>query len=142
LLACRFLVEVRNVVNAGFAQVSGIESSVDVTDLREGGRNDGVRRLPGGAAPPPPLVLSRGFTMTDDLWRWYCAVHAGKSDRRDVSVLLLDEREQVVWRWTFGRAFPVRWQGPLLVAGESAVAVESLQLAHEGIQPLTSGPER
>jgi phage tail-like protein len=143
-LASNFLVEVSNVVAAGFVEVAGLESGIEVDDRREGGRNDAVHRLPGPAGRPVPLVLRRGVTTSDELWNWYLEACSGRVVRlrRTVSVLLLDANRRPTWRWVFTGAFPMRWQGPALTATNAAVAIEALELAHEGLDRLASGRER
>jgi phage tail-like protein len=75
--------------------------------------------------------------MTDAtaLWSWYCDVMQGKVERKNVSVMLMNSAGEEQQRWNFQRAYPVKWAGPNLRASASEVAVETLELAHDGLAP-------
>jgi phage tail-like protein len=132
-LAFAFLVEVEGVASAGFHEVTGLTAELEVLDYREGGVNEYVHRLPGPARYPSNLVLRRGLTDAVELWDWWLAASQGWIERRNVSVLLLGRERDVVRRWSFLGAYPVRWVGPELRAGSPAVALEAFELAHRGM---------
>ena len=125
-----FLVEIDGVTRAGFTQVSGLTSEVDVVSYREGGEV-GVRQLP-GLVKYPRLVLKRGFIARSIVWHWHRAVVNGRIERRGVSVTLLDAARIPVARWNFVEAWPAKWQGPELNAQSSDVLIETLEIVHEG----------
>ncbi|PKM82004.1 MAG: phage tail protein [Firmicutes bacterium HGW-Firmicutes-14] len=127
-----FLVEVGGLVVGGFSEVSGINAETEVEEYREGGVNDYVHRLP-KITKYPNLILKRGITDSDTLWKWYRNVAAGKVERKNGSVILLDYAGNEKWRWNFSQAYPVKWSGPDLKADNSLVAVETLELAHNGL---------
>ena len=58
----------------------------------------------------------------------------GKPDRRSGTIILLDESGQPVLRWNFVRGWPAKWEGPTLNAKASEVAIETLEIAHEGLE--------
>jgi phage tail-like protein len=127
-----FLVEIDGIRRAAFQECSGIDSSVDVIEHREGGENTTTRKLP-GMTKFSNIVLKRGLTDDLDLFTWHRRVVEGRTERRNGSIVLLDRMGQEVARWNFVRAWPARWDGPSLTAEGSDVAVESLEIAHEGL---------
>jgi phage tail-like protein len=116
----------------GFSEISGLETTLEVEDYNEGGRNDGVRRFP-TRITWSNLRLKRGIALSDDLWSWHYGFVEGRGRRRDGIVTLLDERREPVRVWQFRRGLPVKWTGPTLNAGQSEVAVEEVEIAHEGL---------
>jgi phage tail-like protein len=132
-LAFAFLVEIDGLAVAGFSDVTGLNAELEFQDYREGGVNDFIHRLPGPVRHPANLTLRRGVTDVTDLWDWWRDAAAGRIRRRNASVLLLGPDRGVVRRWDVVGAYPVRWSGPELRAGTSAVAVEALELAHRGL---------
>jgi phage tail-like protein len=69
------------------------------------------------------------------LWSWYREVMGGAIKRADVTVAVAstDGRDKKKLEWTFSEACPVKWAGPELHAGTSAVAFESIELVHKGL---------
>jgi phage tail-like protein len=129
-----FLVEIEGETVAGFSEADLPEGRIEAVAYREGSdRTSGARLLPGRVAYGP-LVLRRGFAGDSALFQWWLAIAQGNLDRRNVSVLLLDERRQEVARWNLSRAWPTKWDGPSLNARGNEVAIETLELAHEGIE--------
>jgi phage tail-like protein len=127
--------------DGGFQEVSGLEVEMDVQELREGGRNDGViRRV--GRGKYVNLVLKRGMFFAEGgrvdpaLWRWLQGILAGVRPvpRYDGTVQLLGaDGETVLASWTFTRGLPAKVTGPQLNARTGEVAVEELHIAHEGL---------
>ena len=132
-LAFRFLVEIEGLIVAGFTEVSGLGSEVTTTAYKEGGLNDYEHQLP-GPATWPRLVLKRGLTDFDNLWRWHQDVRRGTIKRRNGSIILGGESiGHGIYRWNFVGAYPVKWTGPTLTAASATVAVEQVELVHRGI---------
>ena len=125
---------------AAFKECSGPSLEMDVFEYEEGGSNDCVHKLP-GRWKVGNITLKRGISRSDLLWKW-CqdAVRAATSGKWDlnpqnISVVLYDAAGQPVLEWKFRNAYPVKWSGPTFKADENAIAVEELELAHEGLQP-------
>jgi phage tail-like protein len=133
-LAFRFAVEIEGLVVAGFSEVTGLQSELELQEHREGGLNDYVHKLAGPVRYPANLTLRRGLTDVDAIWGWYRDASRGRIRRRNGSIVLLDSRGEERWRWNFVGAYPVRWSGPDLRAETGAVAVETLELAHQGLE--------
>jgi phage tail-like protein len=132
-LTFRFAVEIEGLLVAGFTEVSGLSAEVTPFAYKEGGLNEYEHQLP-GPATWPRLVLRRGLTDSDNLWRWHQDVRRGTISRRNGSIILRgDSTGAGAYRWNFVGAYPVKWVGPELRAASATVAVESVELVHEGI---------
>jgi phage tail-like protein len=118
---------------AVFTEVSGLSVEVMVQEYEEGGVNDQVHRLP-GRVKVADIVLRNGITTSNDLWDWYKKILQGDFERRNVSIVMVDQTGTEKARWSFIEALPVKWTGPELKSGQSGVAIQSLQLAHKGLQ--------
>lgn len=130
--AYNFLVEIDGVTRAGFTECSGLSSETDVIEYREGAEPARLRKLP-GLTKYANLTLKRGVTSNRDLWEWRKAIVDGQLDRRAVSVILLDQARQEVLRINLRDAWPCKWEGPTLRSSGSEVAIETLELTHEGL---------
>lgn len=132
--AFNFLVDIDGIPAAGFAECSGLSSETDVIEYREGNdRTLGVRKIP-GLTRYANVVLRRGITTNRDLWDWRQTVIDGQVSRRTVAITLLDAAAAPVMRWTLREAWIAKWEGPSLNARRSEVAIESIELVHEGIR--------
>jgi phage tail-like protein len=58
----------------------------------------------------------------------------GRAERRNGSIILMDEAGNERVRWNFLNAWPAKWTGPAFNATDNAVAVETLELAHEELK--------
>jgi phage tail-like protein len=128
-----FLVELDGIASAAFTSVTGLESETSVIEYRTGAEPTRVRKLP-GLTKYPNIVLKRGLTRDRELWTWRKAIVDGKPDRRSGSIVLLDETGQEVVRWNFVRGWPAKWEGPALNARANEIAIETLEIAHEGLE--------
>jgi phage tail-like protein len=126
------LVEIEGVPSGAFTECTGLVSEVEVVTYRQGG-DFRTRKLP-GLVKYPPLVLKRGFVMDRSLWDWHRTVLDGKVQRRSGSIILLSAERKPVARWNFVEGWPAKWQGPELNAQSSAVAIETLEIVHEGLE--------
>lgn len=131
----RFYVQIDSLVVAGFSDVSGLEMEVETESYGEGGRNDYTHEFP-GRATYPNLELRRGLTDSTTLVDWMRAVVDGRIERRNVHVFLHDAEGQPRWGWQCREAYPVRYAGPDLQADQSTVAMEALELSHNGLSRM------
>lgn len=127
-----FRLEITGLTAARFSECSGFSSSIEVIEYRTGGQ-PGTRKLP-GLRKFANLVLKRGITKDRELWDWYKAGLDGNVKRRDGSVVLMNEDGNDVLRWNFKRGWPRKYEGPALNASSSEVAIETLEIAHEGFE--------
>jgi len=128
-----FLVEIDGIARAAFNECSGFGSTVDVLEHREGGENTTVRKLP-GQTKYAAIVLRWGMTDDRDLYDWHRRIIKGAIERKNGSIVLLDRAGAETARWNFVRAWPSRWDGPDFNAEGTDVAIETLELAHEGVE--------
>ena len=131
--AFNFLIEIDGVTVGGFSECSGLTTESDHIDYRTGAEDITVRKLP-GLRKYPNIVLKRGFTNSKELWEWRKKVINGKTERCPGSVRLLDEARQPALTWNFREGWPCKWEGPALNGSTNAVAVETLEICHEGLE--------
>lgn len=117
---------------AGFAECSGLEMSMDIEDYKEGGNNGTILHFP-TRVKWTNLRMKRGMTFAGDLWQWHYDFSQGVGTRRDGMIVLQDEQQTPSIVWSFTRGLPVKWTGPSFNAGQSQVAFEEIEIAHEGI---------
>jgi phage tail-like protein len=124
---------------AAFSECDGLEVTMEVKTLREGGANDRQYRLTGPVSFGQ-LTLKRGMTDGFELWEWMAAVQQRPALRADGNVVLLgpDGKTERV-RFLLGRCLPVKVKAPALNAKDGAIAIEELQIAYES---LTLSPRR
>lgn len=135
-LAFRFEVNLAGLPAGGFSDCSGLASETEITEYPEGGRNDAVHKLI-GRSKQANLVLKRGIADRL-LWDWYSDLTQGLIvTRHGTLVIRSPDGGSAVAEWEFSDAFPIKWTGPELNAGQSAVAVETLELAHSGLRRRT-----
>jgi phage tail-like protein len=132
-----FTVEIDGVTTAGFNEVSGLDGETDVIEYRTGDHENIVTKLP-GLKKHPNIVLKRGFTKDTALWDWRKAVMDGKTQRRSGSVVLHNEAREPALRWNFREGWPSKLQGPSMNAKTNDVAIETLEIAHEGVEFVAS----
>lgn len=128
-----FHVEIDGISRGAFHEVTGLDSTVDVLDHREGGWNQTPRRLP-VQTKHSNIVLKWGLNIDRDLIDWHQQIVDGDIVRKNGSIVLLDRRNTEVARWDFVRAWPSKYTGPTLNAEGTDVAIETLELVHEGVR--------
>lgn len=131
--AFNFVVEIDGIARAAFLEASGLASETAVIEYRVGGERGATRKLP-GLTRYANLVLRRGITQDAELWNWRRTVEQGQVDRRNGSVILLDDDRTPVVRWNFFNGWICKWEGPALNAQANEVAVETIEIAHEGLE--------
>ncbi len=118
--------------DTGFSECSGLEATMAVDEYAEGGRNTGLLKFP-GRVRHPNIKLRRGVTSSLVLWQWHEDFLRGRGRRRDGIISLLNDTGDVVRSWRFQRGIPTRWAGPPMHALGGQIAVEELEIAHEGL---------
>lgn len=120
-------------VRGTFSEVTGLDASIDVIEYRSGGDDITVRKL-SGLRKFTNITLKRGVIGDPTLWNWLRDAMRGNVRRADGSITLLDETRQAVMRWNFYRGWPCKIEGPRLNAKSSEVAIETLEITHEGLE--------
>jgi phage tail-like protein len=118
-----------------FAECGGLELTLQPEEYKEGGNNGGVLKF-ASRATWSNLTLKRGVTDNADLWNWHFDFVEGHGRRRDGVIVLLDGARNPVQAWYFRRGLPVKYTGPSLSATQNNVAIEAIEIAHEGIHQV------
>jgi phage tail-like protein len=113
-----FKLEIDGISRNGFRECSGLDASSDPIEYREGNSN---------------ISLKGGMTDDHSLWDWRKKVIEGKTERKNGSIVLMDEAGEEKLRWNFVNAWPTKWTGPSFNATANELAIESLDIAHEGV---------
>lgn len=130
--AYNFLVEIDGITRAGFRECSGLDSTQDPIDYREGNERYNTRKLP-GLVKHSNITLKWGITDDPELWNWRKDAMVGKVVRRNGSIVLLSESGEEKGRWNFREGWPSKWTGPTFNATGNEVGIETLEIVHEGL---------
>ena len=124
-----------------FLEAKGLGADLEVTAYPEGGVNDHLHQLPVRHSWTR-ISLRRGVVRDGGLWSWYMAgLTQSLGARRDGAVILLTAGGTQAMSWMFHAGLAAKWVGPELNALNNAVAVETLEIVHEGLIPvLLSAP--
>ena len=118
---------------AFFKSVSGIRYETEIVPVRVGGENDTTRQLV-GATKWSNLVLKQGFTASSALLKWRQQWLQGTMTRIvQGTITQLDTAMKDAATWTFFRGWPAKWEIGEFDASKSELAIETLEIAHEGI---------
>lgn len=138
--AATFLIEVDGVEIGRFSEISGLEVTVETEEIKEGGQNSFVHRVP-GRMTWPNIRLKRGITQTDSLLQWLqkssgegFAGNGNKLQRSTAAITLVGPAGERLRSWEFDGAFPVKWTGPNFAVSSSDMAVEELEITHHGFR--------
>ena len=128
-----FSLELDSSIAAQFSEVGGLDSTQDVVEYREGDQNLTVRKLP-GLVKYSNITLKKGITVDNQaLWDWRMKTTSGEIERfKSIAIILMDDTQNPVVRWELTDAWPVKWTGPDLNASGNSVAIETIEVAHEG----------
>jgi len=128
-----FQLEIDGVPLGAFSECSGLTAEGDAVDYREGtDLQHNVRKLV-GLRKYSNLTLKRGYTQDKSLWQWFGNIVNGIPDRRNVTIVLMNEQRQPVLRWHAENAWINKIEGPSMKASGNEVAMESVELIHEGL---------
>lgn len=118
----------------GFTEVSGLEVETEVIEYREGVNPEYHKLKMPGMQKFGNITMKRGtFEGDNDFYAWWNSVALNTIERRDITVSLLNEEHEPVTVWRIKNAWPTKVQSTDLKADDNAVAIETLELAHEGL---------
>ncbi|ELZ32525.1 phage tail tube protein gp19 [Halogeometricum pallidum JCM 14848] len=131
----RFLLEIDGITQAGFSQATIPEVQTELVEYRNGDDSATNRKLAGRTAYGN-LTLQTGVTDSMELFEWRKGVTDGQVDdaRRNIAVVVLDEEGNAGPRYEFTNAWPRQYDAPDLNATENNVAIESIEIVHEGME--------
>lgn len=119
-------------VLGGFTECSGLEMTLDMEEYKEGGVNGHVKKFPTRVSWGN-ITLKGGIGVMPTLWNWIYGFTEGKVERKDGLIILQNSLRVPHNIWYFQKGLPVKYSGPHMKAMSSEVAMESLEIAHEGI---------
>ena len=131
--AFNFLVEIDNVTVAGFSECSGINTETDAIEYRTGDTDITVTKLP-GLKKFGNITLKRGITQDKTIYLWRKTVTDGDIERKNLSIVLQNEKHDEVVRWNVVNAWISKYTAPDLKATANEIAIESVELTHEGLE--------
>jgi phage tail-like protein len=117
-----------------FSEVSGLTQELQLIEYRQGASPDySTIKMP-GLHKYNNITLKKGVMDNDNkFFDWLNKVKLNTIERKDIVISLLNEEHKPVMTWSAVRAFPVKVEGPSLKANGNEVAIESIELAHEGL---------
>ncbi|MEO5998628.1 MAG: phage tail protein [Chitinophagaceae bacterium] len=120
--------------NVGFSEASGLTQELQVIEYRDGNMPDySTIKMP-GLHKFNNITLKRGIMKGDnEFFNWLNTVKLNTIERRDLTISLLNEEHEPVMVWKAVNAFPIKVEGPGLKANGNEVAIESIEIAHEGL---------
>lgn len=137
LLKFSFLVEWGG-ERVGFTEVTGLESSTEVIEYREGASPVASKQKMPGMLAYGNITLKRGVIGADsDFYLWFNSHQFNATERRDLTIKLLNEALEPVMTWRALNCFVVKYMPSELKADANEVAIETVEIATEGISQLT-----
>lgn len=135
----RFWLEIDDIAQVGFREVTIPDSSQDPVEYREGNEDPWVRKLPGGLVKAGNVTLKWGitdFSTYKDLFEWRKQIENGdveKGRRKNMAIVLQDDMGNDQVRWELTNVWPTKYDASDLNATTSEVAIETLEIACERI---------
>jgi len=134
-----FAVEIYPDGRASVHRMGGLEMTMDVQTIREGGANDRAYRVP-SVVNYSNLTLKRGMTANRELWKWFVRSHADPFLRADAEVVMFAEDGQTEkMRFRLSRCIPIKMKVPPLNAKDGGIAIEDFALAYEKFELVEAG---
>jgi phage tail-like protein len=132
-----FLIESGGLIQAGFSECTGLNSETDVIEYREGNDDTTVRKLI-GLSKFANIMLKRGVGIGQQMFEWRQMVSEPSDEptrepRRNISIILLDEKREEKVRYNLKSAWPSKWTGPDFKASANEISIEQLEICHEGM---------
>ena len=128
----RYKVEIDGLEAGGFSEVTGFDASIDVIEYREGDMVQTPMKIP-GLKKYGNITLKQGLATSRVLYDWIIAGVDGAVDRKTITITLLDEEEAPAASWQVINAWPLKYTAPDFNATSSEIAIETLEIAHEGM---------
>jgi phage tail-like protein len=120
--------------NIGFSEVSGLNIENKVIEYRDGVSPEYSKIKMPGMREYSNITMKRGvFKGDNEFFKWLNTISLNTVERRDLTISLLNEKHEPVVVWKVHNAFPIKVQSTDLKADGSEVAVEQIDLAHEGL---------
>ncbi|MDB4533898.1 phage tail protein [Vicingaceae bacterium] len=116
------------------SEVSGLDIELDVIEYRDGNSQTFSTQKMSGLRKSSDVTVKKGIFADDkDYYEWFNAVAMNTPERKDVTISLLDEEHAPVMTWKLINAWPKKIASPDMKSDSSEVAIESIEIAHEGV---------
>jgi len=117
-----------------FQEISGLDAETQVIEYRASNSKEfSTVKMP-GIAKYSNVTLKKGIFVNDNtFWTWYGQISMNTYPRVAIVIQLLDENQAPTMTWTLKNAFPVKVSGPTLKSDGNEVAIETIEVAHEGL---------
>jgi phage tail-like protein len=129
----KYRVEIGGITRGGFREAAGLDSSQDPIEYREGTDELHAKKLP-GLNKSSNITLKWGITDDPEIWEWRKKCIDGKVERQNGAIILCSDAGEDKIRWNFVEGWPTKYVGPSFNATGNEVAIETLEIAHEGIK--------
>ena len=140
LVGAWFSIEFQGQVTGAFRECSGLGSENEVVEYKASGAKGEyvIKKVP-GRLKWNNIVLRRGITDSMDMWKWRKLIEQGNVDsaRKNGTITMYNTQGTAVAKWNFTNAWPSRITGPSADAGANEVAIEELELTHEGYERVS-----
>lgn len=124
----------------GFTEVSGLDMEREVIEYRQGSSPDYSKIKMPGLKKFSNLTLKRGtFKNNNEYFEWFNSIQLETVDRVDITISMLDENHQAIMTWKVLRAWPIKYQSSELKADGNEVAIQSMEIVHEGLVVSING---
>ena len=132
-----FMVESNGLIQAGFTECTGLNSESNIIEYREGTDAPHMRKLI-GLNKHANVILKHGVGLKHQMFDWRDMVEFPSDDpkrepRRNISIILMDEKRKEMVRYNLKNAWPSKWTGPDFKASANEIAIEQLEITHEGV---------
>lgn len=128
----RYKVEIDGLEAGGFSEASGFDASIDVIEYREGDMVQTPMKIP-GLKKYGNITLKQGVADSMVMYEWMIAGVEGEVERKTITITILDETETAAASWQVINAWPTKYTAPDFNATSSEIAIESVEIAHEGM---------
>lgn len=129
-----FTVEVAGLPDATFSEVSGLDVEAQIIEYRHGNSPDfSTIKMP-GIKKYSNITLKKGIFKSDNkFWDWFNKIKMNTIERQAMTIKLLDEAGNPTMVWTLKNAWPTKITGTDMKSDGNEVAVETMEVAHEGL---------
>lgn len=128
----RYKVEIDGLEAGGFSEASGFDASIDVMEYREGDMVQTPMKIP-GLKKYGNITLKQGVADSMVMYEWMIAGVEGEVERKTITITILDATEAAAASWQVINAWPTKYTAPDFNATSSEIAIESIEIAHEGM---------
>lgn len=129
----RFRVEIDGIQQAGFSEVSGFDASIDIVEYRNGDETITTPHKLPGLTKYGNITLKWGSTDSLEMYEWMASAIEGNIERKDITIIAIDEAGEDIASWVVEQAWPTKYTAPTFNALANEVAIELLEIAHEGM---------